>query len=148
MDVFLTIITIICLVAVFIFITKVIESQRMADRIRRQVMDSDMDDINSTVNKLLRELYEEQVKQAKRARARAKARASYAYSKSRFRVDPKPGLQSEFGVLGLSANASAADVKSAYRKLSKIHHPDMSGGDSNSFDRITKAKNNCLAILK
>lgn len=43
-----------------------------------------------------------------------------------------------YKILNLEENASLDDVKKAYRKLSKIHHPDM-GGDANKFTIITKA---------
>jgi len=41
--------------------------------------------------------------------------------------------------LGLKEGASKEEAKKAYRKLSKKLHPDMPGGDSKKFDRVTKA---------
>jgi DnaJ-domain-containing protein 1 len=41
-------------------------------------------------------------------------------------------------VLGLPENASIRQVKSAYRELAKVHHPDK-GGDANRFAEIAKA---------
>jgi DnaJ-class molecular chaperone len=42
-------------------------------------------------------------------------------------------------VLGLDENNSKEEAKKAYRELSKELHPDMPGGDSKKFDKITKA---------
>ncbi|MBE0491508.1 MAG: J domain-containing protein [Sulfurospirillum sp.] len=41
--------------------------------------------------------------------------------------------------LGLCAKVSYDDLKSHYRELSKVHHPDRSDGDAVKFDAITKA---------
>jgi hypothetical protein len=49
--------------------------------------------------------------------------------------------------LGLNDNATIDEVKSAYRGLSKIHHPDT-GGKQQDFLEITEAKNKCLAFLQ
>lgn len=40
--------------------------------------------------------------------------------------------------LGIDINATLNEIKKAFRKLSKIHHPDK-GGDENKFMDITKA---------
>ena len=40
--------------------------------------------------------------------------------------------------LGLSAGASAAEVRSAYRRLAKLHHPDK-GGDAEAFQHVQRA---------
>ncbi|HVK91628.1 MAG TPA: J domain-containing protein [Mycoplana sp.] len=41
-----------------------------------------------------------------------------------------------FDTLGLHANATAEDVKTAYKALVKKHHPDANGGDRGSEDRF------------
>lgn len=51
-----------------------------------------------------------------------------------------------FAVLGLREESSGDDVKSKYRELVKVHHPDK-GGSSNKFKEITEAKNRCLAYI-
>ncbi|HLO91544.1 MAG TPA: J domain-containing protein [Lentimicrobium sp.] len=51
-----------------------------------------------------------------------------------------------FEVLGLSVDASAEDVKSKFRELSFLHHPDK-GGSQDKFIEIVDAKNRCLAYL-
>lgn len=40
--------------------------------------------------------------------------------------------------LGLSAGASATEVRSAYRRLAKLHHPDR-GGDAEAFQHVQRA---------
>ena len=43
-----------------------------------------------------------------------------------------------YEILGLDKNAKSSEIKSAYRKLSMIHHPDK-GGDSEKFKKINEA---------
>lgn len=43
-----------------------------------------------------------------------------------------------YSALKLDRDASAADIKKAYRKLAVIHHPDK-GGDPDTFKEITRA---------
>lgn len=42
-----------------------------------------------------------------------------------------------FAALGVGTDATAADVKRAYRRLAKDHHPD-NGGDPNEFKRVRR----------
>ena len=44
-----------------------------------------------------------------------------------------------YDILQVDPGASAATIKSAYRKLSLIHHPDKETGDEKEFMKITKA---------
>jgi hypothetical protein len=53
---------------------------------------------------------------------------------------------SSFQTLGVSLDCTKEEVQSAYRTLSKKHHPDM-GGKHDKFIEITEAKNKCLAYL-
>ena len=51
-------------------------------------------------------------------------------------------------VLGLALNANTpAKIMAAFRKLSKIHHPDM-GGSASEFQRICDARDRALADLQ
>jgi len=52
-----------------------------------------------------------------------------------------------FLVLGLSEDATEVDVRSAYKKLSMLHHPDK-GGKQDKFVEITECKNKCLNWLE
>ncbi|WOG97884.1 hypothetical protein DCAR_0417225 [Daucus carota subsp. sativus] len=61
-------------------------------------------------------------------------------------ADPTPVMAesrrpaSLYEVLGLSKNASSVEIKSAYRSLAKMHHPDSSEStDGGDFIRIHKA---------
>ena len=46
---------------------------------------------------------------------------------------------SYYDTLGVSENATQDEIKKAYRKLSKQHHPDMGGGDDAKFKEIAEA---------
>ena len=44
-----------------------------------------------------------------------------------------------YDTLGISSNASETQIKKAYHKLAKTHHPDKKNGDDTEFKKITKA---------
>lgn len=46
---------------------------------------------------------------------------------------------SYYDVLGVDKSATQDDIKKAYRKLSKKHHPDKTGGDDAKFKEINEA---------
>ena len=45
-------------------------------------------------------------------------------------------MRDPYEVLGVSKGASAADIKSAFRKLSRQFHPDTNSGDANAEERF------------
>ena len=50
-------------------------------------------------------------------------------------------------VFDLTADtASEEDVKSSFRKLAKVHHPDV-GGDALVFERLQKMRDSLLALI-
>jgi molecular chaperone DnaJ len=51
-----------------------------------------------------------------------------------------------YAVLGVAKNATAADVKKAYRKLARLHHPDAHPGDA-AADRRFKEIGEAYAVL-
>jgi hypothetical protein len=56
-----------------------------------------------------------------------------------------------YGILGLTSDATLADVKKAYRKLARQHHPDRNNADPGAVDRfrrITEAYEYLSARLK
>lgn len=48
-------------------------------------------------------------------------------------------MRNAYKILGLSPDASEAEIKKAYRTLAKIHHPDISDGDPSKFLEISQA---------
>lgn len=72
-------------------------------------------------------------------------KAAYsAWLSALLRINTKP--ISSFETLNLNADATAEDVKKAYKELALKHHPDK-GGNQQRFIEITEAKNKCLAYL-
>lgn len=49
-------------------------------------------------------------------------------------------------VLNVSPNASVEEIKQAYKKLSKIHHPNA-GGDRAQWERLSKAYQEALKLV-
>jgi DnaJ-class molecular chaperone len=48
-------------------------------------------------------------------------------------------MRDPYSVLGVSRTASAAEIKSAFRKLAKQYHPDSNKGDKNAKDKFADA---------
>lgn len=48
-------------------------------------------------------------------------------------------MRDPYDVLGVAKNASAKDIKSAFRKLAKKYHPDQNPGDPKAKDRFAEA---------
>jgi curved DNA-binding protein CbpA len=62
-----------------------------------------------------------------------------------------PSTADYYGILGLTSDATLADVKKAYRKLARQHHPDRNNADPGAtgrFRRITEAYKYLSAHLK
>jgi DnaJ-class molecular chaperone len=54
--------------------------------------------------------------------------------------------ESLYDIMGVPRDASAAEIKSAYRKAAKTHHPDLNPGNTAAADRF-KAISSAYAIL-
>ena len=52
-----------------------------------------------------------------------------------------------YEVLGIDENATKSEIKKAYRKLSKIYHPDLALGNTDKAEEIMKSINNAYENL-
>ncbi len=48
-------------------------------------------------------------------------------------------MQDCYKILGISKNATAAEIRRAYRQKAKLLHPDITGSDSKAFRELVKA---------
>jgi hypothetical protein len=55
-------------------------------------------------------------------------------------------LSPEYHLLGVKPGATIHEIKTAFRRLSRKHHPDV-GGDSEAFRRLVVARNRLLGRL-
>ena len=69
------------------------------------------------------------------ARAPRKARSSRTQT-STFRRQLKPLEPKSLRVMDLSDEATPQDIKTRFKELVKIHHPDANGGDSRSEEKL------------
>jgi curved DNA-binding protein len=58
-----------------------------------------------------------------------------------------PGLPDHYATLGVDPDATPAEIRNAYRRLSKRHHPDANGGSDTSV-RLTQALNAAHEVLR
>ncbi len=49
------------------------------------------------------------------------------------------GSKDPYKALGVEPSASVDEIRQAFKKLAKQHHPDVAGGENESFDDIRKA---------
>jgi curved DNA-binding protein CbpA len=73
---------------------------------------------------------------ASTARVTRKARSSRTETAPTFRRQLKPLERKSLKVLELSDEASREDIKSRFKELVKMHHPDANGGDTRSEEKL------------
>ena len=71
---------------------------------------------------------------------RTSSGASYCFIHRRFYTDKKSSTN-HYDALGISSNASAKEIKSAFYKLSKKHHPDVNPDDKNASSKFSTISN-------
>lgn len=57
------------------------------------------------------------------------------------------GKSAWYEILGVEGNATKADIRNAFRALSKIHHPDV-GGDKDDFVKLRNAYDEGMKVSK
>ncbi|WMT86611.1 J domain-containing protein [Pelagibacterium sp. 26DY04] len=70
------------------------------------------------------------------ARLRSRAKASGNGERTERDITLTGQDRSAFEVLGLEGRKPSVEIKSAYKALVKLHHPDANGGDKGSEDRL------------
>ena len=48
-------------------------------------------------------------------------------------------MNDPYRILGVNKSSSPQDIKQAFKKLAKEHHPDRPGGDEAKFKQINEA---------
>lgn len=119
-----------------IYEAKVAEAHRRKEREKRQREQEDR----------LRREHEEMLRYF--SRLREEHRRQYEYKKQKARDEYNKQTKARrsntnnranaINLMGLSENFTDKELKSAYRKLSKVHHPDV-GGTQENFVRLQKA---------
>ena len=78
--------------------------------------------------------------QKRRRSAQTRARARRREERSHYeRTAPARTIRSHYDVLGISRDASAVDVRRAYRKKALATHPDKTNGESEAFLAVGEA---------
>lgn len=62
-------------------------------------------------------------------------------------IKVKSGGLAPWSVLGIDRDADKSEVLSAFRSLSKQHHPDTPGGDRDRFEQLVDARDQMLSGL-
>lgn len=70
----------------------------------------------------------------------------YHHQHDQHRGNHSQQLQQNFPheILGVARNASMTEIKTAYRKLARLHHPDK-GGEAHRFEQIARAYRSLLS---
>lgn len=115
-----------------------------AYRIRREEIYKREKEIEKKLREALRR--EENLRRERESerfrREREKFRNQYKEYQQQINLqeNERKNINNAMNLLGLNKGFTIKDVKKSYRRLSKIHHPDM-GGTQNNFIRLTKAYN-------
>jgi molecular chaperone DnaJ len=63
-------------------------------------------------------------------------------------LKPMPARPDPFATLGVGRNASDAEIRSAYRRLVQLHHPDHNGGSAESARRFEEVQEAYATVRK
>ena len=107
--------------------------------------DSDLDDAMDELNAYLRDdrqeqerLERERARRAEEEERRARSRYSSGGAGGTGASDPSVRLSRDYKTLGLSFGAPMTEVKAAYKRLLKQHHPDRHGGSPDAQKKATE----------
>jgi len=68
----------------------------------------------------------------------------HSYHRPNDRLQQEQQQQLPHKILGVTENASPTEIKTAYRKLARLHHPDK-GGEAHRFEEIARAYRSILS---
>ena len=105
--------------------------------------DPDLDDAMEELDAFLKDDREgqerlERERELRREREERARRKSTSFGQSGGASTPSPRLVEDFKTLGVPFGTPLAQVKSAYKRLLKEHHPDRHGGSAEEQKRATE----------
>lgn len=105
--------------------------------------DSDLDDAMDELNAFLKDDRAEQERLERKRRAQdaereARSRASAGSAGQRSHTGPSARLIADYKTLGLAFGAPLSDVKTAYKRLLKQHHPDRHADNTEAQKKATE----------
>jgi hypothetical protein len=112
---------------------KTAETVRAAARLIKEKQDAEL----AERLKQLREAQRKREREQRAAREKEEREERWAYQ-LRFGVGSDM-VSNAFSVLGVCARATKEEVKTAFRKAARVHHPDL-GGDPAKFRVVAEAK--------
>jgi hypothetical protein len=111
---------------------KTAETVRAAARLIKEKQDAEL----AEKRKQLREAQQRREREQKAAHEKKEREERWTHQ---FRFVGSDMVSKAFSVLGVSARATREEVKAAFRKAARLHHPDF-GGDPAKFRAVAEAK--------
>ena len=108
-----------------------------------------MEEEQRILDEAIERLWKEKIRKQREQEREAQRRYEEAYREYQRRataLQKDKNKENAIKLMGLSNDPTVREVKSAYKKLSKIHHPDV-GGTHENFIRLNKAYEYLIKVL-